>query len=382
MKDFEVTSGLLFKYFSGEASEQEAEAIIKWLDASQVNRDEFVKSKKNYIETTHHFLNAEETSKQKFKEFESYIESKEAIKEKKSALHLVNRLIRYAAVFLLLTGFSLASYFLGRSNKNMDNDNDFYVVNVPYGGRSNLTLPDGSTVDLNAGSTLKYSKMYGINSRELYLEGEGLFKVEKHKFPMVLHTSHIDINVLGTVFNVKSYKDENNIETTLLEGSIRVETPDKPANPPIFLEPNEKLVFNKTELKSVKNNNIQNAGDKEEKTTKAGKEETLHHDLYKISSNVDVYPSVSWKEGKYILSGETLENLSIILTRKFDVTFSFENEDVKKHVYSGTIGDYPLEQVLEALTLTSPVIYTIKEKHVTLALDMKKSRAYNKLINN
>ena len=92
------------------------------------------------------------------------------------------------------------------------------------GSRAQFTLSDGTAVTLNAGSKLKYDNRFGIKDRIVQLEGEGYFKVAKDtKRPFIVKTSHLNVMALGTAFNVKAYSDDKTIETTLVEGSVKIE---------------------------------------------------------------------------------------------------------------------------------------------------------------
>jgi len=105
-------------------------------------------------------------------------------------------------------------------------------------------LPDGTEISLNKNSTLSYSSSYGEKVREVSLEGEGYFSVMKDKTKaFVVDLNGSKISVLGTVFNVKNYSKENVTTATLVEGSIRFETPEQQ----ILLKPDQQLVFNKSE---------------------------------------------------------------------------------------------------------------------------------------
>ena len=88
-----------------------------------------------------------------------------------------------------------------------------------------------------------------------------------------------------------------------------------------------------------------------------------------LFNNVDIEETVSWQTGTLIINNETLESLVKKLERKWDVHFVFENEDLKQQSYSGKIPDFPIEQVLKAIALTSPVAYTIHEKTIHLAFN-------------
>ncbi|MGD2035718.1 MAG: FecR family protein, partial [Bacteroidales bacterium] len=211
----------------------------------------------------------------------------------------------------------------------------------------------------------RYNRDFDINSREVFIDGEAFFEVEKRKHPLVVHTSHFDIHVLGTSFNVKSYPEEDNIETTLVEGNIRIESDHY--GQPLFLKPNQKLTYLKATntIKSVdlKTDTLASSNEPENGTVDTSRKT----DEIEIYEDVNVEEATSWKDGKLIINKEPLLFLARKLERKYNIEFEFENEDLKEYSYSGTLRDFPLEQVLKALELTSPINYTIDEKTVTLS---------------
>ena len=115
-------------------------------------------------------------------------------------------------------------------------------ISTRYGSRTKLLLPDSTQVWLNSGSKLSYNKTYGNGTREVTLSGEAYFDVVKNPaHPFIIHTVNIDIKVLGTAFNVKSFPGEKNTETSLIRGSIEVTFKNRPSEK-IILKPNEKLI--------------------------------------------------------------------------------------------------------------------------------------------
>src|SRR4029078_631833 len=97
------------------------------------------------------------------------------------------------------------------------------TVSTKRGSKSKVQLPDGTQVWLNADSRIAYNEKFQGNLREVTLEGEAYFDVVRdEKRPFVIHTAAIDIKVLGTAFNVRSYANEKNTETSLIRGSIEV----------------------------------------------------------------------------------------------------------------------------------------------------------------
>jgi ferric-dicitrate binding protein FerR (iron transport regulator) len=151
------------------------------------------------------------------------------------------RRIASVVVLLLLTG-SLA--YLYKDNKQMNTFlNKDITVEVKSGDKANLFLPDGTEVFLNAATTLTYPSNFGFEKRSIYVEGETYLKVFKNpESPFYIHTDYLQIEVLGTELNLISYN--NIIETTLIEGSIKLTT--KGRNPQTAtLSPNEKAIYDK-----------------------------------------------------------------------------------------------------------------------------------------
>ena len=156
---------------------------------------------------------------------------------------------RIAAIFII--SFSLGitfHYFLTKENQ----EEIAFIENItPLGSTSTIKLPDGSTVALNAGSTLRYPNNFGKDKRDVYLEGEGYFSVAKQdKKIFTVHTSLAKINVTGTEFNVKAYKDEKTVETILIKGEVIVENGKEGTSidRAITLKPGQKLSVPAPEL--------------------------------------------------------------------------------------------------------------------------------------
>ncbi len=382
MKINDTYKKIIIKYFEGKATQEESGLLSDWLDQNKSNRQIFAALKKAHIEIEANAIHDSSVSNMAYKRFLDHINKNEKLKasdRKKKNTSLRYNILRYAAVFIVIFSVGFSSYFLGY-NSSPDADNNFCEIDVPYGSRSKVILPDGSKIWLNAGSKIKYNRHFDRSSREVYLEGEAYFDVEKTKHPFIVYTSHINIHVLGTTFNVKAYQEEDNIEATLVEGNIRIES--KKSDKPVFLKPREKLTFHKPDAKTeVSYYKKENESDQTRHKVSTDVKVTLApvQDMHiKINVNTDEY--TSWKDGNLIFNKEPLESLARKLERKYDITFSFENEELKKYSYSGTLRDFPLEQVLRALELTSPVNYSINEKIVKLYFnkDFKPLKLLNK----
>lgn len=111
---------------------------------------------------------------------------------------------------------------------------------VPFGRRTNVTLPDGTNVALNSGSRLVYPICFDRKQREVFLEGEAFFDVAKDlNRPFWVKTEGFKLRVLGTKFNIQAYQGENEFNALLVEGSIKMETNEDLFAEEVMIEPNQ-----------------------------------------------------------------------------------------------------------------------------------------------
>lgn len=259
------------------------------------------------------------------------------------------RVMQVAAIIVLsfvLGGLSV--YFLDRKPVvEAPASVAFTEVVAPLGARSKVILPDSSEVWLNAGSSLKYSTNFNKSDRDLTLVGEGYFKVAKNKqLPFIVDAFGFLVKAVGTEFNVKAYKEDKTIETVLVEGKVKLENQAKTIAGDVFLDPNYKATY-----------------------YKANPEEKDGRPRLVISSGVDLFPLISWKEGKLAFKGELFKDLVVELGRKYNFKFQFESEDVKKLRFSGILKDETLQQVMDMIKVTSPITYRIDGKMVFIKKD-------------
>lgn len=150
--------------------------------------------------------------------------------------------LRIAAIWLIPLLSLGVSYYLYRDARDV-RQLAFMERFVPSGKRERITLPDGSEVWLNSGTLLLYPSDFIGDKREIYLVGEGYFKVRKRpEQPFIVRTKAMRVQVLGTEFNLSAYSDQEKITTTLEEGSLKI-LPDDPSVAPCILSPNEQLVY-------------------------------------------------------------------------------------------------------------------------------------------
>jgi ferric-dicitrate binding protein FerR (iron transport regulator) len=239
----------------------------------------------------------------------------------------------------------------------------YQEINTPAGAKSKVTLPDGSTVWLNAESNLRYSNKFGKKDREIFLTGEAFFEVAKNKSKVfVVQAADLSIKAYGTAFNVKSYPEENTVEATLIEGSIGVKRSglNKDNKDEVMLEPNQRVVYYKSAVKKVN----EKTTEIEPGTEPVNSEKREKQLTYMISKGIDPVQFTSWKEGTLSITSENLADLAIKLERKYDVKIQFENDALKKIKFSGSLKDETVEQVIEAIGIAAHIDYEIDERNI------------------
>lgn len=190
---------------------------------------------------------------------------------------------------------------------------------VPYGERKQIILSDGSEVWVNAGSLLVYEKEFKGKARTLFLSGEANFKVAKNpKKPFLVKTKYMNVEALGTVFNVQSYPDSPNTTATLEEGKIKVGTKCPESNA-IILSPNEQVVYN-------------------------------HISKQIIHRKINATGNARWKQGYLIFQSASFGEIVQEVERHFGVTINYEVGRYKGRTFTIKFSpDEKLEQVLDIL---------------------------------
>lgn len=234
------------------------------------------------------------------------------------------------------------------------------TISTKPGSKSKVQLPDGTQVWLNADSRITYDESFRGPFREVHLCGEAYFDVAKDKnCPFVIHTSSIDVKVLGTSLNVRSYRNEKNTEALLIRGSIEVILRDNPAKK-IVLLPNEKIV--------VRNGKAAVVTGAPPATTKREKSPVMILGKAHFQEKDSVATEVLWVKNTLAFDQETLEDVALKVERWYDVKVTIREESLKHTEYSGVFEDESLKQVMEALRLTGNFRYSINKKEVTITL--------------
>ena len=245
----------------------------------------------------------------------------------------------FAAAASLLLLFTVGGYWLGQSHmfSVFNQRADIIEFDTPKGQQSELILPDGTFVALNYDSKLKYRISRNNKLQEVELDGEAFFKVTENKsrtFRVI--TSNMSVNVLGTEFNVKAYKSDIEIETTLLKGSVEIkDIPDQERS--VLLKPGEKWSYNKVE-----------------------KTQTL----------IGVNPGMStlWRNGEYYFDKISFGELAKTLERMYKVNIHFQDSSLENEVYSGSVYQKDKIDVLfEFINLSVPITIKTEDNEIWIS---------------
>lgn len=226
------------------------------------------------------------------------------------------------------------------------------VVTTRPGSKSKVQLPDGTQVWLNADSKISYKNNFLGDIREVTLSGEAFFDVVKDKTrPFIIHTGSIDLKVLGTAFNVRSYPNEKTTETSLIRGSVEIllhNNPDKK----YILKPNEKLVVNNSITKAAGSKN------QDENTGQDQQIMTLSKILFdkQDSSNIET----RWTNDLLDFDGTPFANIVTELERLYKVRFIIKDEKLKQVRFTGVFSNKSLDEVMEALRISGQFQYKFK----------------------
>jgi len=206
-------------------------------------------------------------------------------------------------------GKELSYSIKNRSSSNFKNEKiAFNFLTIPRGGQFSLNLEDGTKVLLNSDSKIKYPVKFikGKKRQVELLYGEAFFEVSSSKnnngSEFIVSTKTQKINVLGTKFNVKSYRRDDVITTTLVEGKVKVEN-----------EENQILLFPNQQSKVDSNSAIIDVSD------------------------VDVFQQISWINGLFSFNDTSLEDIMYTLSRWYDLEFIFKSSNQKKFIFSGIL---------------------------------------------
>ncbi|WP_100612762.1 FecR family protein [Confluentibacter lentus] len=210
-------------------------------------------------------------------------------------------------------------------------------LTIPYGKKFQIVLSDGTHVFLNAGSSLRYPvKFLDKFNRDVYLDGEAFFEVKKDAaHPFTVITEKMNTRVLGTKFNVSSYKNEDNTSSVLVSGAIDVYNASENYNPnkTIRIKPGQRAHFQENNI------NVE---------------------------QVNILKYTAWTEGKLFFVEDRFDLILKKLERHFNVSINNTYTALNKEFLTGTFETESLSQILKTFQTYMPFNYTIKGTTITI----------------
>jgi len=241
--------------------------------------------------------------------------------------------VGYAACVLLMVALA---YTLVSPNEQLEEKySQTILASTSIGENKTITLSDGTKVTLNANTTFSYPEKFSEESRDVSLQGEAFFDVAHNpEKPFKVATGNgMNIQVLGTVFNVKSYPEDQNVETTLVSGKVKVV--EEQNQKTVVLAPSQRATYVKDADKL-------------------------------IVDNVQTTKFTAWREGKLIYDETPIRQVISDLKRKYKVDISVESPGIMDYKYTGEFDNLGIEQILDLFEVSSPILYKMHSNHITL----------------
>lgn len=343
---------MMARSVSGEISKEEQDELNHVLENNPLSFQHFLMLRKVWGKNliADDSLSEEQNENVPFKRIISKAEQQRQIVDENPRAKTTRLRISKFLIYSCAASFALfAVFFFNKRDAHVISTSQ-QVVAAQNGSRSKVLLPDGSSVWLNGGSKLYYDGDFLGPTREVRLIGEARFDVAKQQArPFIVHTGDIDIKVHGTVFNVKYYQGDANIETTLLEGKIEVFDNTNKTQPPVFLVPNQKLIIHvEKALEPIKVN-----------TRKTY--ELINLDT-RLSANERM--ETAWVYNRIEFRAERFSELAKRLERWYNVTIDFENDSLKALTFNGSFEKETADEAFSALQKVGNFNYNIKGREV------------------
>ena len=308
---------LLDRFMRGETSPEEEQQLLAWFREVDSQEDILTFYRQRWHESATKEI-SEEVQLRMFNQIRDRINTDKTVLQKNDRKQNRRRLLRwgqYAAAVILCVVVGITSHLYTRQSMAEVKE---YMVEAEKGQRASVTLPDGTKVWLNSHTQIIYNSNYGVEDRVVDLRGEAYFEVAKdkeHRF--IVKAGGLDVEALGTTFNVKAYKDDQTIDVSLVSGKVNVRLDDEMEHKgEVELHPNRMLRYNK---------------------------ETDRVEMKEIEGR-DAY---DWTNGTLRFEEKTFAEIAKDLERKYDLHIHIVSDKLKKEVFTGSFsGYYTLDDVL------------------------------------
>jgi ferric-dicitrate binding protein FerR (iron transport regulator) len=314
---------LIADWFSNEIDEDKRQFLLQWIDRTDENKSYFQRMQ-NIWQVAHPAFAPESID---VENAESRVRKRIEKRVQVSPWILV-WWQRIAAVMIIPLLFALVWLFLWKA-PGKPQAIVYQEISSPLGMRSEVNLPDGSSVWLNSGSKLRYPVPFNGKERRLYLSGEAFFKVHSDSLhPFFVDTKHLEVRATGTRFNVEAYPEDSLTAVTLEKGKVGVNIARKIK---VQLRPNQRVLFN----------------------SRAG--------TYNVSTT-DAQEWDLWRNGILSFRDEPLGEVFKRVGRTFNVDIHIKDQSVAGQLYRATFENESLDEILHLLKLSAPIQYKITDR--------------------
>lgn len=334
-----MTKYLLLKYIKGEATKEEEQKVIEWVERSSDNKRYLISLNNLWLSQN---IPSTTASVSEFEELRSLTAEKKT--------NYWRKVLPYAAAVIIFVLVGTNILLLRNMKKESASEDRILLTQIPtekkvtiytnYGVKGFVILPDNSEVWLNSGSKITYPAKFTGPTREVSLSGEAYFEVTKDAAkPMIVSTNKkFHIEVLGTKFNLRAYDDDNDAETTLYSGAVRIktETRNKAESKEIMMKPMETVRINGNNLTS-------------------------------FSVQKDIIANVAWKDGVLVFDNSPMNEVIKKIERWHGTSFVVKDSTILSYRITASFNSESTIQIMEMLKYISPVDFNIIDNTVFIS---------------
>lgn len=325
-----MTKKELEDYFHGHGKTSQKDQFENWViengDASEINK---------LLSEIWDNTSSENDSREWKKAFNDF-KCKVIPQEKTPMIQFLNWSKRIAAILFIPLLISMI-YFAYPSKDNIS----WVETYVPYGQTKTIQLPDGTKAWLNSGTRIFYPEKFSQKTRNIYVSGEAFLDVHKDsKHPFHVSISGVDIQVLGTRFNIKSYDEDNKVDVSLLEGSVKMtyDAGNNQGKNQIIMKPGNYISYRKSTGEVVRD-----------------------------SFACEDY--ASWKDGQLYFRDETLKEIANQLERLYNVKIIINDKNISQEkYYVALVNNESLDEIIKALNIDGRFLVTKRGNSMEISI--------------
>lgn len=349
MEEEEEIKVLLVKYITRQANNDEISIIKHWLNAHPENEQYFAQLYEAWQNTLVLNPNSIDTDSA-YKSFVAKITPNDPPRKKDR---------RWLAITVAVLAVVVFTVLFKRETSAVNGDT-LKQLTAEQGNIRKITLKDGTVVWLNAGTTLSYGNDFGIKTRTVYLEGEAYFEIApgKKDVPFLVNAKNYLIRDIGTRFNLKAYPDDPFFETSVVNGEVSIENKEHKDNTDL-----NRIYIKQKQALRIWNTARQDGSNLNAVPTKNYNEIQITQFTPEKEDNY-----TGWKDNLLVFDGNTLQEISRVLERRYDVEIKISSTDLQSIKYSGSFKNVKsIDKVLAIIKENTPISYSISGDSITIS---------------